>query len=132
MKKAILFIKKIKKVEFFYKKVLTLKKRYDTIYVVQELEQKGGENMRDEDIVFDFNKVRGKIKEVFGTQTLFANAMGINDATLSNKLNNNVEFSSKEIVKACNLLNIKDEEIKEYFFTLCVQKAEQNYNERGE
>ena len=39
MKKAINFIKKIKKIEFFYKKVLTRKKESDNITVVKKTEQ---------------------------------------------------------------------------------------------
>lgn len=81
--------------------------------------------LSDEDILFDFSKLRGKIKEVFRTQNIFAEKMGMNEATLSNKLNNNVEFSPKEIIKACYLLELSFEEIQIYFFTLKVQKNEQ-------
>lgn len=81
--------------------------------------------MNDEEIVFDFNKLRGRIKEIFGTQNIFASALNMNEATLSNKLNNNVEFSTKEIVRACILLKLEFEQIDEYFFTLKVQKNEQ-------
>ena len=76
--------------------------------------------MNDENIIFDFSKLRGRIKEIFGTQTVFASQMPINEATLSNKLNNNVEFSSKEIIRICVLLNISFEQIPKYFFTLKV------------
>lgn len=80
-----------------------------------------------EDIVFDFSKLRGKIKEIYGTQSAFAIAMLMNDATLSNKLNGNVEFSSKEIVRACLLLCIDmDNELKSYFFTKQVRECEQS------
>jgi hypothetical protein len=80
--------------------------------------------MKEEDIDFDFSKLRGKIKEIYRTQTAFAVAMLMNEATLSNKLNNNVEFSPKEIVRACLLLCIDLKEMNEYFFTLKVQKTE--------
>lgn len=80
----------------------------------------------NEDIEFDFSKLRGRIKEIYGTQTAFAVAMLMNEATLSNKLNNNVEFSPKEIIRACLLLSIDSKEIHLYFFTLKVQKIEQN------
>ena len=82
--------------------------------------------MSDDEIVFDFNKLRGKIKEVYGTQSSFAGAIKTNEATLSNKLNNNVEFTQKEILKACKLLGINSTEIAEYFFTLRVQELELN------
>lgn len=81
--------------------------------------------MNDEDIIFDFSKLRGKIKEIYGSQSAFASDISMNDATLSNKLNNNVEFTSKEILIACNLLKIPVNEVNEYFFTLKVQKNEQ-------
>jgi len=81
--------------------------------------------MQEEDIVFDFSKLRGRIKEIYGTQTAFAAAMLMNEATLSNKLNNNVEFSPKEIYRACLLLCIDlEKELKLYFFTQKVQKTE--------
>lgn len=80
--------------------------------------------MEDEDIIFDFSKLRGRIKEIFGTQTAFAAEMSMNEATLSNKLNNNVEFSPKEILKACTLLKIELKQADKYFFTLKVQKTE--------
>ena len=80
--------------------------------------------VKDEDIVFDFSKLRGRIKEIYGTQTAFAVAMLMNEATLSNKLNNNVEFSPKEIIRACLLLSIGLKDVNIYFFTLKVQKNE--------
>lgn len=77
-------------------------------------------------LVFDFSKLKGKIKEVFETQNIFAEKIGINESTLSNKLNNKAEFSTIEIVKACFLLHIDFCEVNEYFFNLKVQKNEQN------
>lgn len=82
--------------------------------------------INNEDIVFDFSKLKGRIKEIYGTQSSFAIAMLMNEATLSNKLNNNVEFSPKEIVRALLLLSIDFSKVKDYFFTLKVQKNEQN------
>jgi transcriptional regulator with XRE-family HTH domain len=72
-------------------------------------------------VLFEYSKLRGKIKEVFGTQSAFAEAMGMSSTSLSAKLNNNVEFSQKEIDRAVNLLKIEKEEIPAYFFTLKVQ-----------
>lgn len=79
----------------------------------------------EENIAFDFSKLKGRIKEIYGTQSAFSVAMLMNEATLSNKLNNNVEFSPKEIIRAMLLLSIDFTEVKEYFFTLKVQKNEQ-------
>ena len=83
----------------------------------------------DENIIFNFNKLKGRIKEIYGTQSAFAIAMLMNEATLSNKLNNNVEFTSKEIYRACLLLHIDiEKEMEQYFFTIKVRKDEQNIN----
>lgn len=75
--------------------------------------------------MFDYSKVRGKIREVFGTQESFAKAMGISSATISDKLNNKTEWTQKEIDNAVELLNIAKENIPVYFFTEKVQLSEQ-------
>ncbi len=82
----------------------------------------GGEIME-----FDYSKLRGKIKEVFGTQDQFALKMKMGRVSLSQRLNNALQFSQREIERACNLLGIPPEEISVYFFTAKVQKREQNY-----
>jgi transcriptional regulator with XRE-family HTH domain len=69
-------------------------------------------------IGFDYSKLRGKIKEVFNTQAAFAKEMGMSKTSLSEKLNNKVEFTQKEIKKAIELLHIPKEEIPMYFFTV--------------
>lgn len=74
---------------------------------------------------FDYDKLRGKIREVFGSQEKFAKAMNIGYVTLSTKLNNYAEWKQNEILKACELLKIDLEEIPIYFFTLKVQEVEQ-------
>ena len=75
---------------------------------------------------FDYSRLRGKIKEVFGTQDKFAKALGIGRVSLSQRLNNYSDFSQNEINKAYILLNLSKEEIPKYFFTVKVQKDEQN------
>lgn len=68
----------------------------------------------------DYRKLKGKIKEVYDTNSNFARALGIDPVTLSYKLNNKSEWSSGEIAKACELLNIPLVEAHLYFFTLKV------------
>ena len=63
-----------------------------------------------------FGRLREKIKIVFGTQKAFADAMGVNVATLNAKLNGKATWTLEEIEKAINLLDISASEIKEYFF----------------
>ena len=75
-------------------------------------------------MAFNFNKLKGRIVEVYGTQYAFANAMGIAKNTLSMKLSGLSDFTLPEIKKACELLAIPDEQIKDYFFAAEVQKTE--------
>lgn len=63
-----------------------------------------------------YTKLRGKIVEVFRTQSEFAKAMDKNKATLNGKLNNKSQWTAEEITKACELLNIPLSEAHEYFF----------------
>lgn len=65
----------------------------------------------------DYSKLRGKIKEVFGTQDAFAEAIGIGRVTLSQRLTGKLDFSQNEINSACEVLGIDICEIPIYFFT---------------
>lgn len=68
-------------------------------------------------MVWKYDKLRGKIKEICGTQGVFAEKLGIGRVSLSQRLNNQLEFSQDEIFKACEILGIKIEDVTEYFFT---------------
>ena len=72
-----------------------------------------------------YAKLRGKIKEVFGTNEAFAKALGIDTSSLSAKLNNKSSWKREEIEKACELLNIPIEEVYLYFFTQKVGQTQQ-------
>lgn len=63
-----------------------------------------------------YAKLRGKIREVFGTQEAFALAMGMNAATISGKLNGKSDWTRQEIGLACTLLHIPMDEMHIYFF----------------
>ena len=63
-----------------------------------------------------YSKLRGKIKEVFGTQEAFANYMEMNAATLSAKLNGKTDWTRKEIEKTCPALGIPLDDMHLYFF----------------
>ena len=67
---------------------------------------------------FNYNKLRGKIRETFKTQYEFAEAMGMSKSSISVKLNNKVEFTQTEIENSVDILKIKKEEIPAYFFKL--------------
>ena len=76
----------------------------------------GGDSM-----AFNYDKLRGRIVEKFGTQGRFAKALGVSERTLSLKLNNKIFFSQDEIAKISKLLNITLDEIQDYFFRSKVQ-----------
>lgn len=65
---------------------------------------------------YNYSKLNGKIKEVFGTQSAFAKAMGMGQTSLSLKLNNKAEWSQDEMEKAMELLNIPRTSVRTYFF----------------
>lgn len=64
-----------------------------------------------------YAKLRGKIREVFGSEAAFAAAMGMNPASLSAKLGNKSPWKREEIEKACQLLGIPICEVHLYFFS---------------
>lgn len=64
-----------------------------------------------------YDKLRGRIKEICGTQDVFAEKLGIGRVSLSQRLNNQLEFSQDEIFKACEILSIDMTDLTSYFFT---------------
>ena len=69
---------------------------------------------------YDYRKLRGRIKEMCGTQDSFALKLGIGRVSLSQRLNNQLEFSQSEMLKSCQILDINQEDIPVYFFNLDV------------
>ena len=67
--------------------------------------------------MFDFSKLRGRIKEVYGTEKAFAEAMEIPPSGISARLNSIVYFDGPEMHRAKELLGIADEDFLVYFFT---------------
>lgn len=63
-----------------------------------------------------YGKLREKIKQVFGTIGNFAEALGKDRSTISNKLNGLTAWSTDEIESACKLLGIAMSEVHDYFF----------------
>lgn len=63
-----------------------------------------------------YPKIRGAIREKFGTQADFAKALGINPSTLVKKLAGKVEWKLSEVEESCKLLGIATAKIDEYFF----------------
>lgn len=66
---------------------------------------------------FNYNKLKGKIREMCGTNTEFAAKLGCSLNTLSAKLNHKNEFTQSDIIKSVQILQIDLNEISAYFFT---------------
>lgn len=68
--------------------------------------------------IFEFDKLRGRIREKLKSEAIFANKIGISQVALSSKFNNRSDFTASQIIRACDedVLDIPLNEIGEYFF----------------
>lgn len=71
---------------------------------------------------YDYRKLRGRIREKFGTQAEFSKKIGLSEVSVSNKLNNLVDWGQEEIEKTISALDIPYADIHAYFFTHVVEK----------
>lgn len=67
------------------------------------------------DFIFEYSKLKGKMREKNETQETLAKKIGISENSLNHKLNGKRKFTANEIYVLTELLEIKD--IKEYFFS---------------
>lgn len=74
-------------------------------------------------MTFNYSKLRGRIIEKYGSQSDFAKAFGCSDRTLSLKMNGKRPWKQTEILYAIKLLELSEEDIQDYFFTLEVQNV---------
>lgn len=80
-------------------------------------------------MAFNYDKLKGKIVEIFGTQYRFAKAMGWSERTLSLKMNGSRAWKQTDICKALGLLGLTNKDISSYFFTRKVQYIEHKEGE---
>lgn len=71
-------------------------------------------------IPFDYRKLRGRIREICGTNAKFAALLGCSENTVSAKLNNLSDFDQSEIIKSIDILKLRARDIPTYFFTKLV------------
>ena len=76
-------------------------------------------------IEINHDKLKGKIKEVLGTQGKLAEKMGLDETTISKKINSNTYVTQKEILNICSILDIPFNKIPDYFFKEKVRENEQ-------
>lgn len=65
---------------------------------------------------FNYNKLRGKIREMYGSERKFADNIGMSNVALSAKLNGKARFSQDDIYDFSKSLNIIGDDIGIYFF----------------
>lgn len=63
-----------------------------------------------------YGALRERIREKYGTIGAFADAMGKDRSTISQKLNGIVSWTQDEIERACELLEIPKSNIPDFFF----------------
>lgn len=66
---------------------------------------------------YNYNKLRGRIVEMYGSQRKFAEKLGQSNNSVSKKMNCKTEFSQEDIVQWSELLGVNKDEYAEYFFT---------------
>lgn len=68
-------------------------------------------------IKYNYNRLKGLIKEYFGTQKNYADFLGIGSTTLQTRLNNETFFTQQEMEKSIKAFNLSSaEEIERTFF----------------
>ena len=74
--------------------------------------------------MYDFSKLRGKIKEVYGrgAESKYAELLQLSPASISAKLNGKVPFSMSEMDITIEEFDIAPNEIYAYFFNRKVEK----------
>lgn len=67
---------------------------------------------------FNYQKLRGRIVEVYGSQSAYCKENRVNESSFSQKLTNKRYFDQEEILEHCKNLNIPYNQISDYFFAV--------------
>ena len=65
----------------------------------------------------DYSLLRGRIKEKLKNEYVLAEKLNCSKATLSKKLNDEVDFTQTEIENVCTIVEIERIDISSYIFT---------------
>lgn len=74
-------------------------------------------------IKYNYDKLNGRIREMFDTQDDYARAIKRSPTSVSYKLNNKTKFTQDEISLSVEVLKISPQDIPLYFF---VREVENN------
>lgn len=69
-------------------------------------------------MAFNYRKLKGRIVEICGTQSEFANRMKTSERTISLKLSGKIPWKQYEILKALEVLELSVDDVQEYFFNV--------------
>ena len=76
---------------------------------------------------FDYSKLKGRIRELYGTYDNIVPELSMSEATLSRRLNGKSYFDSEEILELSEVLGIEMSEIDQYFFKTDKEETSWNY-----
>ena len=94
---------------------------FSELNFIAKITTRGGDRMAKQKLTYDYSKLKGKIKEVFGTQEAFADQIGLSDRSVSLKLASQRSWKQDEIINSIDVLKLTTDDIKPYFFVVKVQ-----------
>jgi transcriptional regulator with XRE-family HTH domain len=78
---------------------------------------------RSEKMSFQYNKLRGRIVEICGSQAEFARRIGQSEQIITAKLSGRSSFTQDNIIAWSNVLDIDQNDIGSYFFAPKLSKT---------
>lgn len=63
-----------------------------------------------------YNKLKGRIVEIFGSQREFAKKLSTSEQSVTAKLNEHTQFTQKDIILWSEKLGISENQVGTYFF----------------
>ena len=75
-------------------------------------------------MAYETNKLKARIIEKYGDQKHFAEAIGMQESTLSRLLSDGKEWKGSMMMKAIDLLEIPSTQVDSYFFEPMVVKSQ--------
>lgn len=67
--------------------------------------------------MYNYNRLRGCIREFCGTHVIYAGRLGISISALYSKLNGKTLFSQDEIAKSIEMFDLQNRDVIKTFFT---------------
>ena len=74
-------------------------------------------------VEYDYSKLLGRIKEKYGNRENLIPKISISSTSLNLRLTNKLKFDQQDIKELCEALDIQEDEISAYFFTIKVRKT---------